>query len=82
MLGSMSKSQSNAEPKLYREVRAAIAKSSRTNYELAQTLDIDRAALGRFINGKRGLSVELLERVCAELGYELTLQLKKGGKRK
>jgi len=61
------------------EIRAAIRDSDKTCYRIAKDTGISESQLSLFMNGKRRLSVETLERLAAYLGLEVTLRPKKKG---
>jgi transcriptional regulator with XRE-family HTH domain len=50
-----------------------------TVYSLAKRAGIERAALGRFLSGKRGLNTESLDRLAAVLGWKIVVD-RSGGK--
>ncbi|MGD9128043.1 MAG: helix-turn-helix transcriptional regulator [Planctomycetia bacterium] len=55
--------------KLTEQLRQAVRDSGRTLGELARETGIDKSALSRFVNGKRGLSMEAIDAIgdCLEL---------------
>jgi transcriptional regulator with XRE-family HTH domain len=57
--------------KISDQVRAAIRKSDLSQNEIAARTRIDKAALSRFMNGHRGISLEAIERLAEELGLHL-----------
>jgi len=56
------------------EIRAAIRDSDKTCYRIAKDTGISESQLSLFMNGKRRLSVETLERLAAYLGLQVTLR--------
>lgn len=54
------------------ELRAAMERSTKTRYAVAQTSGVNEGNLSRFVAGG-GLSVANAERVAAALGYRITL---------
>jgi transcriptional regulator with XRE-family HTH domain len=61
-----------ARQSLIDRVRAAVAKSPLSRYELGKQSGIDQAALLRFVRGG-SLRIESVEKLCPFLGLELTL---------
>ena len=63
------------------QLRAAVQGATVTRYRLSQELGIDQAALSRFVNGERGLSLEAIDKLAAYLGLRLVgPRSKKGSK--
>jgi transcriptional regulator with XRE-family HTH domain len=61
-----------ARQSLIDRLRAAVAKSRLSRYELAKQSGIDQAALLRFVRGG-SLRIESVEKLCPILGLQLTL---------
>jgi plasmid maintenance system antidote protein VapI len=59
--------------KLTDQLRKAVADSGRTLGELSRDTDIDKAALSRFVNGKRFLSPEALDVIGEYLGLQVVV---------
>ncbi len=57
-------------------IRKAIRDSDRTPYAICKASGIARSQLSRLMTGKRGLSVEVLERLADQLGLELVIRPK------
>lgn len=60
------------EPKMTDQLRQAIEQSGLSQYRIAKDLQINQAQLSRFMRGQRGLSLELLDRLCAYLDLQLS----------
>ena len=65
---------------LEKMIRQAMRQDGRTVCRLATDAHIDRAILGRFIRGERGLTLVTASRLCEALGLELKSRRRKGGK--
>lgn len=50
--------------KLGDQIRRAMKASGLGNNELSRAVDIDKGAMSRFMSGKRGLSLEVLDRLA------------------
>lgn len=59
------------EPTMTEQLRNAIDQSGLSKYRIAKDLQINQAQLSRFMRGQRGLSLELLDRLCAYLDLAL-----------
>ena len=59
-------------PPIYEEIREAIAKGEKTRYRLWKESGITQGHLSEFMAGRRGLSVENLEKLAACLDLEIT----------
>jgi transcriptional regulator with XRE-family HTH domain len=64
------------------EIREAIRTCGRSRYALAKESGISESRLSLLMSGKRGLSVEALEKLAAILKLEVTLRSQKKGGRK
>ena len=53
------------------QLRQAMADSGLSNYAIEQATGISRTVLGRFTNGKRGISLETAGKIMKSLGIEL-----------
>ena len=53
------------------QLRSAIRESEMSLGSIAQSTAIDKAVLSRFMNGKSGLSVTSIDRLCTVLGLRL-----------
>ena len=51
--------------------------SGKTRYQIAKELGIDQATISRFMSGERGLTLKVVDRLCALLDLEITKR--KGG---
>ena len=58
-------------PKISDRIRQAIESSDVSRYAIAKATGIEESALSRFVNGKRGLSMEAIDTVAEYLGLEL-----------
>ena len=69
----MAKRQSK---KMTDQVRQAIDDSGVTRYRIAQDTGIDESALAKFYNGKRGLSLDNLDRLFEYLALRIGMDPK------
>ena len=53
------------------QLREAIAKSGLSPYELAEASGVDRSVLSRFLNGRRSITLETLDRLADVLKLRL-----------
>lgn len=53
------------------QIRQAIERSGQSRYAICKALDIDQGQLSKFMHGQRGLSLGVLDRLCAYLNLEL-----------
>ena len=53
------------------QLREAIVNCGTTRYSLAQQLDISESALSRFVAGKRGLTLDVIDKLADVLGLQL-----------
>ena len=60
--------------KLTDQLRQAIDAADRTRYRLALDAGIDHATMSRFMNGKGGFSMEVLDAIADTLGLELVVK--------
>ena len=58
------------------QMRQAIDDSGLTRYRIAQDTGIDESTLAKFYNGKRGLSLENLDRLFEYLGLRIVMDRK------
>jgi len=56
------------------EIRAAIASSELTRQEICKELSLDKGAMSRFMTDKGGLSMEVLDRLAALLGFGIVVR--------
>jgi transcriptional regulator with XRE-family HTH domain len=61
---------------LTEQVRKAIEISGKTRYRIAKETGISEVTLCRFASGKRGLSMEALDKIGENLGLEITFSRK------
>jgi transcriptional regulator with XRE-family HTH domain len=52
---------------LSEEIRQAMKESGRTNYDLARAMNVSPSTVWRFVEGKNGLSLPLLDRLAEVL---------------
>jgi DNA transposition AAA+ family ATPase len=64
--------------KLSDQIRQAIETCGRTRYQIGQETGIDQATLCRFMSGKGGLSIPVLDRLGEYLGLKITRESKPG----
>jgi len=64
------------------QLRSAIRDSGLSVYAIAQSTAIDKAVLSRFMNGKSGLSVTSIDRLCTVLGLCLVSETELSKQRK
>lgn len=53
------------------QLRDAIANSGETRYAISKATSVDQAVLAKFVNGKRGLSLETIDKLAKYLRLEL-----------
>jgi transcriptional regulator with XRE-family HTH domain len=53
------------------QLRAAILAAPVTQYRIGKETDIAASVLSRFVNGKSGLDLPTVDRLCGYLGLEL-----------
>lgn len=70
------------QSKLSGQIRSAILASAKSRYAICKELDLDQAALSRFMSGTGGLSLEVLDRLVSALDLELVPRQTKRGRRK
>lgn len=58
-------------------LKEAIEKSAKSRYRIAKDTEIEESALSRFISGKRGLSMEAIDRLLEYLGLEVVEKSKR-----
>ena len=64
------------------QLRSAIRESEMSLGAIAQSTAIDKAVLSRFMNGKSGLSVTSIDRLCTVLGLRLVSETELSKQRK
>jgi DNA-binding Xre family transcriptional regulator len=64
------------------QLRSAIRESKMSLGSIAQSTAIDKAVLSRFMNGKSGLSVTSIDRLCIVLGLRLVSETELSKQRK
>jgi transcriptional regulator with XRE-family HTH domain len=57
--------------RIFEELRRRLRDSTLTPYEIAKSSGVDRAAISRFLAGRRGLSVESIEKIVPILGIDI-----------
>ena len=62
--------------KLSDQIRQAIETSGKTRYQIGQETGIDQATLSRFMSGKGGLSIPVLDRLGEYLGLRIAMESK------
>jgi plasmid maintenance system antidote protein VapI len=63
--------------KLSEQVRQAIADCGETRYAISKATGIDAATLCRFVNGKSGLSIPVLDTLGEYLGLRIVVDGRK-----
>ena len=71
--------QGKMKTDLEMQIRIAIKKSGLSVYRLAKDSGVPQAALCRFVNGKRGITLTTASKLAKTLGLELVLKKKKRG---
>ena len=68
--------------KLSDEIRDAVKSSGMSRYAISKALGIAESTMSRFVNGKGGLSMEILDRLGELLGLHVVVRptKKQGGK--
>ena len=60
------------------QLREAVNASGTSRYRICKDLGISETTMSRFMANQRGLSLRLVDRLCAYLGYELRKSKQKG----
>ncbi|TWU17621.1 helix-turn-helix domain-containing protein [Bythopirellula polymerisocia] len=60
------------------QLKAAIRKSENSRYAICQATGVDEAALSRFLNEERGLSLATVDKLADFLNLELVERKRKG----
>lgn len=63
--------------RILEELREQIEASEKTRYAISKETGIDQAQLSRFVNGRQGLGIDALERLCDCLEMEIVIRNKK-----
>lgn len=58
-------------------IRRAVETSGRSRYQLAKESGVSQASLCRLVNGERGMTVDMLERLAPALGLEIIIRPKR-----
>ncbi len=56
------------------QLRGLIEDSGKSRYEIAKATGVDQAVLSRFMHGKGGLSMPVLDSLAEYLGWTVTIQ--------
>lgn len=59
------------------EIRQAIDNSGRTRMSIAEAISVSRGTMSNFMNRKRGLSSEILDRLADEIDLHATVSKQK-----
>ena len=59
------------EHKLTDQLRQIVANSGKTLGQITRDTDINKSALSRFVNGERGVSMEVLDTLGEYLGLQI-----------
>jgi plasmid maintenance system antidote protein VapI len=62
------------------QLRRAVAASGKSRYRISKDLKVSEATMSRFMHGTRGLSQDLMDRLCAYLGLDLCEKATGGGR--
>jgi transcriptional regulator with XRE-family HTH domain len=60
------------------QIRRAVDASGLSRYRIAKEIDVSQATMSRFMSGKSGLSMEVLDRLGELLGLKLEQPKNKG----
>ena len=60
------------------QLRKAVDASGKSRYRICKDLGISETTMSRFMASQRGLSLRLVDRLCAYLGLELRKTKQKG----
>ena len=60
--------------KIIERIRRAVDASGKTRYRLSKESGVSEAQLSRLMSGKRGLSVDTVERLAQCLGLEIKIR--------
>ena len=69
-------SMAKRSKKMTDQLRQAIDDSGLTRYRIAQDADLDESALAKFYGGKRGLSLDNIDRLFEYLGLRIVMDPK------
>ncbi|HBN77314.1 MAG TPA: hypothetical protein DD473_16185 [Planctomycetaceae bacterium] len=61
------------------QLRLAISESGMTRYEIAKQTAIDESSLAKFVHGKRGLSIDSIDRLAEILDLSIVHKDKNSG---
>jgi transcriptional regulator with XRE-family HTH domain len=61
------------------EIREAVRRSGRTNYDIARDMNVTPPTLWRFTQGQSGLSLALLDRLAEALDLHITVGRRRRG---
>ncbi|NNM26511.1 MAG: helix-turn-helix transcriptional regulator [Phycisphaerales bacterium] len=64
------------------EIRKQIERSAESRYAISKATGIDQAQLSRVMNGRGGMSIDVLERLANHLGLEVVIRPKRKRKRR
>jgi transcriptional regulator with XRE-family HTH domain len=56
------------------QIRDAVAGSGMSRYAICKAIDLDQGAMSRFMSGKAGLSLDVLDRLAEFLGLEIVVK--------
>lgn len=63
-----------SKKRLNDQIRDAVAGSGMSRYAICKAIELDQGAMSRFMNGKAGLSLDVLDRLAALLGLEVVVK--------
>lgn len=68
----------NRKTTLGEQLRKAIETCGRSRYRVCKDVGISQTLMSRFMGGERGLSLDVVERLCEYLNLELRKSKRKG----
>jgi transcriptional regulator with XRE-family HTH domain len=71
-----------SETRFSDQIRQAVDDSGLSRYAICKLLDFDQGAFSKFMNGKGGLSMEVLDRLAEHLGLSVVVRAKGRTKKK
>jgi transcriptional regulator with XRE-family HTH domain len=67
-----------SKTKLSAQLRNAIENCGKSRYRVCKDVGISQTLMSRFMGGERGLSLDVVERLCESLNLELRESKRKG----
>jgi transcriptional regulator with XRE-family HTH domain len=56
------------------QIREAVDTSGLSRYSICKAIDLNQGAMSRFMSGKSGLSMDVLDRLAEQIGLEVTIR--------